>query len=303
MRAVGGISKFVAAVAAAALMLAVATVTSISPAAAGPIPCILQTTNGPVDTCQLSFTRQPADAQKNTTITSVAGNPAGAPVQVKVNNTLPPGPQAGVTVTLTPNPGATISGNVAVSDANGLATFPALKIVQEGRFTLTATATGSTSATSNGFTTYDDTTFCPANTTCTASASDGTTSVDVTVPPQSGSGAVLVSMGIDNVSCGGPANGVATVDSTFSGSGTKSVTIRVDKSIVKPLDPGGASKFDVCYQTNVSLPTGQLLPDCGTAPCVNHRSKNQAGDAIIELLVPLGDPKFGWCVDGTTTCI
>jgi len=302
MRAVGGISKFVAAVTAATLMLAVMTFVGFSPAAADPIPCILQTTSGPVNTCTLSFERQPADAQVNTTITSVAGNPAGAPVQVKVTNSLPPGPQSGVTVTLTPSPGATISGNTAVSDANGLATFPNLKIVEEGRFTLTASAPGSSPRTSNGFTTYDDTTFCPAGQQCSASASDGTTDITVTVPPQSGSGAVLVSMGIDSVSCGAPANGVATVDSTFSGPGTKTAVVTIDKSVVNAQNPPGAAQFNVCFQQNVGVPTGTLLPDCGTAPCISHRNRTGVGDMVITIELPLGDPKFGWCITGST-CI
>jgi hypothetical protein len=272
-----------------------------SQVSADPLPCLLAGTA--INTCDITFQNQPADAQKGTTITSVAGNTNGAPVQVLVTNGLPPGPQSGVTVTLTPNPGATISGNVAVTDANGIATFASLKIADEGRFTLTASAPASNPTTSSPFTTYDDGTFCPANTTCTASASDGTTTTSVSVPPQSGPGAVFVSMGLDSVSCGGPANGVATTDSTYTGSGTKTATVRIDKSAVLLAESSGAAHFNICFQGVIAVPTGTILPDCGVAPCVSARHKDNAGDMIIEITLPLGDPKFGWCVDGTTVCV
>src|SRR5687768_17137384 len=105
MRAVGGMSKFAGAVTAAALMLAVATVVGYSPAAADPLPCVLQP-GGVLYTCTITFEAQPADAQSGTTITSVPGNQLGAAVKVKVTNI--DGPQSGVEVTLTPTPSAPI---------------------------------------------------------------------------------------------------------------------------------------------------------------------------------------------------
>jgi hypothetical protein len=89
------------------------------------------------------------------------------------------------------------------------------------------------------------------------------------------------------------------------------VTVRIDKSLVSSTHPG-ASSWQICYasttrfnavpdtfQQNVTIGgspgffTG-LLRDCSRsqgAPCVQSRTKNNAGDVLVTFLA-LGDP-FG----------
>ena len=108
--------------------------------------------------CVLQFVTQPASTQTGTNITSVINDPNGAPVQVQA---LAGGSVATWftgTITLTPAPGASITGGTATATA-GVASFgsstnpplTALTLDGLGTFTLTASAQGFTSATSNPF--------------------------------------------------------------------------------------------------------------------------------------------------------
>jgi trimeric autotransporter adhesin len=101
----------------------------------------------------MSFSSQPADALTNAVITSTNyNNPAGNPVQVS----LTPVPVAGTSVSLasscTSGGLALGSTNAATTSANGVAIFSSLASSSIGSgCTLTATATGFQSATSNAF--------------------------------------------------------------------------------------------------------------------------------------------------------
>jgi hypothetical protein len=90
------------------------------------------------------------------------------------------------------------------------------------------------------------------------------------------------------------------------------VTARFNKSLVDSSGHPGASSWQICYASTTSFPgasqqnvtiggtpgyfTG-LLPNCpntnpqGSAPCVQMRNKNNAGDVIVTFLA-FGDP-FG----------
>ena len=93
------------------------------------------------------------------------------------------------------------------------------------------------------------------------------------------------------------------------------VSLEIDKSLVQSSGHPGASSWQICYaslksftalpgtaQQNVTIGgspgyfTG-LLPNCpntnpqGSAPCVQMRNKNNAGDVIVTFLA-FGDP-FG----------
>ena len=87
-----------------------------------------------------------------------------------------------------------------------------------------------------------------------------------------------------------------------------SVTLRIDKKLVKSSGHPGASSWQICYASDVSFAaqpgtsgtatiggvtffTG-LLPDCSraaVAPCVQARHKDNAGDVIVTFLAS-GDP-------------
>ena len=93
--------------------------------------------------CKLVFVRQPANAQVGRTITSVAYDPAAAPVKVEVHD----GSDALVTtatgsVTLTASSNAASFSGTTGSLSGGVATFPSLQSSSAGTYTLTASGTG-----------------------------------------------------------------------------------------------------------------------------------------------------------------
>src|SRR4030081_2458724 len=109
-RSRGGTRKAVGAFAVAVFTMAMMSFMGVA-ATASPLPCVLNV-GTLIATCNITYVTQPADAAANSTITSETGNPAGAPVKVKVTNL--DGPQSGVQVTLTcDTPCGTISGNTS----------------------------------------------------------------------------------------------------------------------------------------------------------------------------------------------
>jgi hypothetical protein len=121
--------------------------------------------------CDLSFTKQPADALKGETIGAVGGG------SVQVTGS-PAALFNGSTVTLSiaddspdtlDSPGS-LTGNTGVV-SGGVATFPLLKITESGTYRLVASALGTESASSDEFTISDGTLGCSStNNTATAGA-------------------------------------------------------------------------------------------------------------------------------------
>ena len=87
------------------------------------------------------------------------------------------------------------------------------------------------------------------------------------------------------------------------------VAFRVDKLLMNAQPNNGASFLDMCFGAPYSFATKPgtpaaveiepgffvgRLPDCGAAPCVAGRNKNQSGDGIITVRVAAGpeDPAF-----------
>jgi len=101
--------------------------------------------------CVLQFLTQPANAQVGTTITSVVKDPGGAPVKVQASI----GGSAAMSftgpITLTQSPATGTLSGASVNATAGTSTFNSLSLDTLGTYTLTATATGFTSATSNSF--------------------------------------------------------------------------------------------------------------------------------------------------------
>jgi hypothetical protein len=166
---------------------------------------------------------------------------------------------------------------------------------------------------------------CPPN-ACSASASSATTTGTVTTVSALPKGDTIVT-GMEGVNSSFNYNcptytAVSDVFSfaVFDASGAPqptllNVTLRVDKSVVSTSGHPGASSWQICYaslksftalpgtaQQNVTIGgspgyfTG-LLPNCpntnpqGSAPCVQMRNKNNAGDVIVTFFA-FGDP-FG----------
>jgi hypothetical protein len=86
------------------------------------------------------------------------------------------------------------------------------------------------------------------------------------------------------------------------------ITMTLDKSLVQQANPDGASDFNICWGSLTPFTTKNgttsafntatneyegLLPDCvtnGPEPCVAHRNKDNAGDEVITVDAPGGDP-------------
>ena len=163
---------------------------------------------------------------------------------------------------------------------------------------------------------------CPSG-PCSVSASSPTTfgTVTTSVALPSGDSIVTGMEGADSsfsFSCGGTYTPVSDVFffAVFNSAGVLqsiplSGTLRIDKSLVSSSGHPGASSWEICYASTVQFPalTGTsgtttingvtyntgLLPDCPntnpqqSAPCVQMRNKNNAGDVIVTFLAS-GDP-------------
>ena len=122
-------------------------------------------TTNVASSCQLRFVpgKTPQAALTNAVITSVAGNPAGAPVQVELidGSTRVTTFTGTVTLTKTPASSSGAASGAAVAAVAGLATFPSLSINATGTYALVAGSPGVlSSAPSPSFTIYGGDIFC-----------------------------------------------------------------------------------------------------------------------------------------------
>jgi hypothetical protein len=278
-----------------------------------------------VDSCALAFTTQPADAVTNAKITSVAGDPSGAPVRVTATG---PGgatvtsPSVPVTLAINPgdNPGSTsLQGSTTVNTSSGIASFTNISIGVAGSgYKLRATAPGFTSATSSAF--DIGTEICEAHTTCqlpidtTETSPDGvsgTVTRTITTNGGASGGVIIASVGSSGgINCDGyveHTTNTLTFDVTTGES--KTVVIQIPKRQVQADPNNGAAFYQICYSNDSGftdrfgneVPAGaeSLLPDCvfndaGVAtnqPCVHLRNKTRAGDMLIGFTAPPGDPR------------
>jgi hypothetical protein len=261
----------------------------------------------------LRFVTQPTDAERGTTISSVAGDPAGAPVQVEVIDAAGnrvTSSTAVITISIgSGSPaGATLAGTTTRTAVDGVATFDDLRIDLHGDgYTLVATSPGLDPATSDAFGIWDEAVFCQAATPCTGqvAATDGLmeATVQVTSPT---AGALLLSLGVDELDCQDPFNHapqVLTVDSVNLG-GTKTVTITIAKAFDQRQPNNGVKFYEICYSGeepfidkfgNIVPAGGEgLLPMCKTAsaPCLAKRTKAHKGDVKLVVSLAPGDPKM-----------
>jgi hypothetical protein len=275
--------------------------------------------------CSLAFTTdgQPAGTTVNTTITSSFDSPGAGPVKVEVLDAwgrLVTSSNAAITIaiTSTANPGSgTLSGTTTVDAIGGVASFSDLSINQPGiGYRLTATSYGMSSVTSDHFDIWGSLQQC-STTPCSASASSATTSGTATTSSADSTQFLAAGIGGSSYTCAGTYQPVSDPFSfdVVSGSGDNqpgaqfTVTLQIDKSLVKSSGHPGASSWQVCYASmspftaqpgtagtatigDVTFFTG-LLPSCCSktpgAPCVQARHKDKAGDVIITFLAS-GDP-------------
>jgi hypothetical protein len=224
---------------------------------------------------------------------------------------------AAVTVAIGSNPGSgTLSGTTTVDATAGVASFPGLSINQPGiGYTLVATSPGITSATSSDFDIWGVLQGCSG---APCSGSSATKSTTGTVTTSSASSGEFLGVGLGGVSfsCGSSYQplsdplsfDVLSVSGVADSSALFTNLIEISKSLVQSSGHPGASSWQICYgsqQPFTAMPgtagtvniggvpyfTG-LLPDCTssqTAPCVEARNKDNAGNVIVTFLA-VGDP-------------
>lgn len=213
--------------------------------------------------------------------------------------------------------GTTLTDNGPTSSVLGTATFDGLALNRSGTgFTIDATSGTITSPASNGFDIYDN--LCdygPSNPYGQCDASKNNTSISVDYPTQTIDSTLLQLSALGkSLACGGgstPAIGAVvtfqpaskdTANAPYDYKNPIQVTLRWDKTLV----PGtGVSNFTLCLAKPTDSTWGpantyKVVQDCPAKlkantllPCASKRSRNNAGDLVIILLMGSDDPIAG----------
>lgn len=124
--------------------------------------------------CHLAFDGQPADVEVGQTITGSPVDPGGPPIVVSIRDSSGGlvSVQRNIIMSLgTAPPGAVLNGTTTVlSNVDGVAVFDDLSVTTAGTYTLTASTSGITPATSVAFTALDGDVTCANNAACSAAA-------------------------------------------------------------------------------------------------------------------------------------
>ena len=260
----------------------------------------------------LVFTVQPTTTAVNAVMT-----PA---VVVHVDKSLgvvDPAYNGTVTLSYAASPsGAPLPSGNTVTAVKGVATFRNLTFSTVGfGFKLQATSNvGTISPASGPFDIAGSTVQCQANQSCQS----------VTVSSEGTSAFAVAAAGSTSdvlAATGGAFPALSCTPTMFPGvvsfsvqNRSKVITMILDKSLVQLANPNGASDFNICWGSPTQFttlgggtsaffpPPGNnefegLLPDCvtnGPQPCVAHRNKDNAGDEIITVDAPAGDPHITW---------
>jgi hypothetical protein len=211
--------------------------------------------------------------------------------------------------------GSPLAGVGPLTSVAGTATFDNVTIGRSGTgFTLKAVSGAIGSAPSNEFTVFDGK-CVGGDPYASCSASKNHTSVQIDYPTKTIDATLLQLSSLGrNLSCGtgsssaigalvtfAPAN-KDTTNTTYDWRNPIQVTLRWDKVLV----PGtGVSNFGLCLAKPVTTPWGpantyRTVADCPAKlksttvlPCASKRSRNNAGDLVIVLLMGAGDPIAG----------
>jgi hypothetical protein len=263
--------------------------------------------------CSLAFVTQPADTGPDATITSVASDPEGPPVQVGVydgaNNLKTGGSPVLISMAIDTNPGGgTLSGTKTdVPTSAGIATFADLSIHEPGDgYTLAASASGLGSTTSDTFNIAGLVQTCEADVDCTGSLTEGDTGATVNALADPSTPVLTMSLTPGGIDCAFYEEQSATLTFNVTSSRTKVITMSFDTGLgeyyVHPDD------YQVCFESdtpfldrNGDTTNLGLLPECETdyesflyvppvPPCVEDR--DVVGSFIhLTFLAPAGDPK------------
>jgi hypothetical protein len=264
---------------------------------------------GPTDSALVNGTPQ--------NISSVAYTPGAAAIQAIVNDAAG-NPRSGISVSLnlSANPtSAVLSAPTVVSGSGsngaGLAAFSPVTISKSGlQYQITPNAgTGVTATASGFFGVYQE--EQPCNGSCTVHGNSNTIHSTVTANSQTGTLSILVSgVAADVIDCGStipagydykPVSSEVTAWQ-YTGTGAQTVTVLVDKSLVRKITNRGSSHIDFCYLVEVAGKTfvdkfgvttagPGLLPDCDsthTHNCIVSETGVNGGDRLITVTVDDG---------------
>jgi hypothetical protein len=227
-----------------------------------------------------------------------------APISTAINSGT-----AGATLTGDNNQSVTVTKNAVA----GVASFSSLKIDKHGGYTLIASSTGYTSATSSSaeaggvFTIWDSAQPCTAGKSCTTTLSDPNFQTQFSGTSSSG-GFLLLTLGQDTLSCGDNFNHAPEVTTAttynFTATGNKQMTSLISKAYDQLQPNNGVSFYRVClesddmtftYPGGIVRPMGTpfLLPNCkdvaNTPPCVASITKTNAGAVKETITLPKDD--------------
>jgi hypothetical protein len=287
------------------------------PAGSGPVSLTDQATAGAPDATQgtgtdvqtyapvptatvLSIVSQPVDAQVNTAMK----NPDSTTTHIRVAADVTAGGAVdttytgNVTLTFANNPGSAkfvVGGapatSITVAAVSGVADFSPIIVNTVGfGYTLQASATGLTAATTNSFNVAGAATSCPTGKTCTVTTTS-TTGKSVSIQAQAGTGNAIITASFGgNVAPIHPCTGAASGILTFSGNRQKVITLTLPiKQAALVFCYGQPTTFldilyrPVTYFSQANQEYEGLLPLClpkFTGPCVKSISLTRTSEIV-----------------------
>lgn len=257
-----------------------------------------------IDVDSVAITVQPTTTAVNTVMT-----PAVVVHVDKSPGVVDPAYRGTVTLSYAANPSnAPLPSGNTVTAVKGVATFSGLAFSAVGfNFELRATSNvGTTSPASAPFDIAGSVVQCQPGQSCQSGmvSSAGTSGFAIAAAGSTSDVLAATGGGFPVLSCTS-IGGVITISVADR---TKVITMILDKSLVQQANPNGASDFNICWGSSTPFTTLNgttsafnsanneyegLLPDCATngpEPCILHRSKDNAGEELITIAAPLGDP-------------
>ena len=259
----------------------------------------------------LSFVTQPVDVQVNATMKNAdsstthirvaADVTAGGAVDTTYtgNVTLGFGTNAGSGSFVV---GGHPASSITVAAVNGVADFSPIIVNATGfNYTLKATASGLTSATSNTFNVVAAATTCPSGKTCTVTTTSPSTGLSASIAAGSGSGSAVITATFGgNVAPIHPCTGATAGILTFSGNRQKTITLKIpikQGSLVfcygQPTPFLDVFLHKTTYFNPVNHEYEGILPVCFknfTGPCVKSISFTKTTETVV-ILSNAADPR------------
>jgi hypothetical protein len=260
----------------------------------------------------LGFVTQPVAAQVNTAMKNADSSTTHIRVAADVTSggAVDTTYTGNVTLAFANNPGSAkfvVGGSpvssITVAAVSGVADFSPIIVNAVGfGYTLSATASGLTSATSNSFDVAAATTICPTGKTCTVTTTSPATGISAAIVAGAGSGnAIITATFGGNVAPIHPCTGATAGILTFSGNRQKTITLTLpikQKTLVvcygQPTPFLDIFLHKTTYFSTVNHEYEGLLPLCFknlTGPCVKSIVCTKTTEKIV-ILSNVADPRI-----------